>query len=68
MFKSKGWKLINAADAYEDPLYKTRTNTLPAGEGILWALAKESGNHEDTLRYPAEDSTYEKAEMDRLGL
>jgi peptidoglycan/xylan/chitin deacetylase (PgdA/CDA1 family) len=67
-FKSEGWKVIDAMEAYEDPIYKSSPKVVPAGESLIWSLAKESGKFEDQLRYPAEDSRYEKEEMDRLGL
>jgi hypothetical protein len=35
---------------------------------LIWALAKQSGKFEDQLRYPAEDSQYEKDAMDKKGL
>jgi peptidoglycan/xylan/chitin deacetylase (PgdA/CDA1 family) len=66
MFRSKGWMVIAPEEAYEDPLYAMRTATLPAGESILWSLAKEAGMA--NLRYPAEDGEYEKPILDRLGL
>lgn len=66
MFKSKGWKVINATEAFDDPVYKLQPNNIPAGESLIWALAKDKGNK--TLRYPAESDEYEKAEMDKLGL
>jgi len=34
----------------------------------VWSLAKDSGKFEKNLRYPAEDSRYEKPKMDQLGL
>ena len=68
MFKIKGWKLINAEDAFKDPAYSMSPKILPAGESLLWALAKESGKFESELRYPGEDGDYLKDEMDRLGL
>jgi hypothetical protein len=40
--------------------------TLPFGESIIWALAKEQGHK--SLRYPAEDGRYEEDRMDQLGL
>jgi len=64
MFKSKGWKIIPALEAFADPLYSMKPNTLPAGESILWALAKERGVN--GLRYPAEDGPYEQAILDRV--
>lgn len=68
MFKQKGWKVIDAPTAFKDPAYSLSPNIIPAGESLLWALAKESGKHASALRYPAEDGEYQKAEMDRLGL
>lgn len=68
MFQDKGWKLISAKTAFEDPIFKTEPNILPAGESIVWAAAKEAGSFDAELRYPGEDSEYEKAEMDQLGL
>lgn len=68
MFKSKGWKLIDAAEAFTDPVFAVEPNIVPAGESLIWAIAKESGKFESQLRYPGEDSEYEKAQMDKLGL
>lgn len=68
MFKSRGWKLIDAADAFTDPVFAASPNIVPAGESIIWALAKETGKFEKLLRYPAEDSEYENPKMDKLGL
>ena len=68
MFQSKGWRLINAQDAFTDSVFSAEPNILPAGESIIWALAKESGKFNDILRYPGEDSEYEKPKMDKLGL
>lgn len=68
MFKEKGWKVINAAQAFEDPAYKMTPKISPAGESLLWGLAKESGKYDKVLRYPGEDGEYQKEEMDKLGL
>ena len=68
MFQNKGWKLIDAAKAFKDPVYAATPNIAPAGESVIWALAKETGKFEKLLRYPAEDSEYENAKMDKLGL
>lgn len=66
--KADGWTLIDAADAFRDPVFKREPKTLPAGESLVWALAKESGRFEGKLRYPGEDGNYEKPKMDALGL
>ncbi len=68
MFDKRGWKLINADEAFEDPVFDSTPNIIPAGESIVWALAKESGKYDRLLRYPGEDGVYEKAKMDKLGL
>jgi peptidoglycan/xylan/chitin deacetylase (PgdA/CDA1 family) len=67
-FKSKGWEVMDADKAYMDKIYKEQPTNIPAGESLIWALAKQSGKFENTLRYPAEDSRYEKQKMDELGL
>ena len=68
MFKAKGWRWIDAEEAFTDQVFKTRPKTVPAGESIIWALAKESGKIDKNLRYPAEDGEYENARMNKLGL
>ncbi|MEH0022595.1 MAG: polysaccharide deacetylase family protein [Desulfobacter sp.] len=66
MYRSKGWKIISPEEAYEDPIYTMTLTGLPAGESVLWALAKQHGCN--GLRYPAEDAVYEKPLLDKLGL
>jgi len=68
MFQQRGWELISADDAYRDPVYSLEPNILPAGESLIWALAKQSGKFESVLRYPGEDDTYENPKMDKLKL
>ena len=68
MFQSKGWRLAGARDAFSDPVFSAEPNNLPAGESIIWALAKETGKFNGRLRYPGEDGEYEKPGMDKLGL
>ncbi len=66
MFARKGWTVIDAQAAFDDPVYALRPDTLPAGESILWALAREKGV--PGLRYPGEDESYEQPILDRLHL
>ena len=68
MLKSKGWQPIDAEDAFTDPVFAARPQVLPAGESIVWSLAKEKGVIAKSLRYPAEDGDYENARMNKLGL
>jgi peptidoglycan-N-acetylglucosamine deacetylase len=74
-FRSNGWNVIDADDAFTDPVFKLNPSNVPAGESLIWALARESGKFQDVLRYPAdvlrypaEDGEYERARMDKLGL
>ncbi len=68
MFIEKGWKPIDALHAYADHVYDLQPKILPAGESLIWALAKETGKFESELRYPGEDDVYENSKMDALGL
>src|SRR5215216_4237611 len=68
MFKSKGWQPIDAEQAFTDPVFAAKPKVTPAGESIIWSLAKEKGTIAKSLRYPAEDGAYETARMDKLGL
>jgi len=67
-FVREGWRLIDAERAFKDPVFARAPNNVPAGESLVWALAKETGRFDDSLRYPAEDGAYEKPRMDALGL
>jgi peptidoglycan-N-acetylglucosamine deacetylase len=64
MFRSRGWTIVSPAEAFDDPVYASAPNVLPAGESILWALAKQAGI--EGLRYPAEDGAYEEALLDEI--
>lgn len=68
MFKSKGWQPIDAEEAFTDSVFLARPLVLPAGESIVWSLAKARRPIAKSLRYPAEDGEYENARMDKLGL
>ena len=61
-FRDAGWEFVSPERAYRDPLYALTPQNEPAGESIVWALAKEQGL--PGLRYPAEDSRYEQATID----
>jgi peptidoglycan-N-acetylglucosamine deacetylase len=68
MLRDKGWTIVDAEYAYQDAVYDRQPQTLPAGESLIWALAKESGRFEKELRYPGEDDVYENPRMDALKL
>jgi peptidoglycan-N-acetylglucosamine deacetylase len=67
-FERAGWEWVNADGAFADPVYERAPATLPAGESLAWALAKESGKFADRLRYPGENAPYEASKLDALGL
>ena len=66
-YKRLGWKLIDAEDAYTDPIFNEKPDVLPAGDSLVLALALQSGKTK-LPRYPPEDGVYEAPNMDRLGL
>lgn len=68
MFASRGWRVIDADEAFRDPVFRREPDIVPAGESLVWALAKETGHYDAVLRYPGEDSRYEDPRMDELGL
>jgi peptidoglycan-N-acetylglucosamine deacetylase len=67
-FEKAGWEWIDADHAFEDPVFRSQPQTLPAGESLIWGLAAETGKFKDRLRWPGEDEIYEKPRMDQLGL
>jgi peptidoglycan-N-acetylglucosamine deacetylase len=68
MFVARGWRPVDAQYAYADPVYDRQPRCLPAGESLIWGLAKETGHFESQLRYPGEDDVYENPKMDALKL
>lgn len=68
MLKGKGWQPIDAEEAFADSVFLAQPKVIPAGESIIWSLAKEKGTIAKSLRYPAEDGEYETRRMNKLGL
>jgi len=67
-FETTGWQWIDAPLAFEDPVFRSQPKIVPAGESLVWALAKETGRFESRLRYPGEDVEYERPKIDALGM
>jgi peptidoglycan/xylan/chitin deacetylase (PgdA/CDA1 family) len=65
---ARGWSFVSAEEAYADPVFASEPQIAPAGESLVWALAKESGRFEGELRYPGEDDAYESPKLEKLGL
>lgn len=67
-FKAQGWQVIDADEALKDEFYSKESTLLPSGESLVWSIAREYPNLRKSLRFPAEDGSYEQAAMDSLGL
>ncbi|MEP0266861.1 polysaccharide deacetylase family protein [Dokdonia sp.] len=67
-FKEQGWEVIDADKAFQDEVFKSIPKSNFAGESFIYSMAKQSGKYGHLLRYPAEDSRYEKGKMDTLDL
>jgi len=65
-FTAHGWHWISPDTAYADPMYAMRPTMLPAGESLVWSLARENGV--SGLREPGEDGAYEASRADAAGL
>ena len=65
-FRSNGWTIVSPLEAFDDSVYTTQPDVLPAGESLIWSIAKSRGV--DGLRYPAEDAVYEQPILRRLEL
>jgi peptidoglycan/xylan/chitin deacetylase (PgdA/CDA1 family) len=68
MFRERGWRLIDAKAAFASPVFAMEPDVLPAGQSLIWSLAKADGRFEKLLRYPGEDGDYEAPKMDAAGL
>ncbi|WP_370682294.1 polysaccharide deacetylase family protein [Comamonas sp. GB3 AK4-5] len=65
-FRAQGWTVVSPEMAFADPLYAMQPDTLPAGESVIWAMAKV--RQLPGLRYPAEDAVYEAPALEAQGL
>jgi hypothetical protein len=61
-----GWTVIDAEEAYLDPVFRLQPDSVPAGESLVWSLAHTDPKFSGELRFPGEDEEYEKAILDRL--
>ncbi|NLT51146.1 MAG: polysaccharide deacetylase family protein [Ignavibacteria bacterium] len=65
-FKSEGWLIDDYIEAIKDTIYSEEPNAIPSEQSLIWMQAFQKGGFE--LRYPGEDSKFEKDKMDKLGL
>lgn len=68
MFKARGWRLVDAEIAFASLTFALEPDALPAGQSLVWSVAKADGRFETLLRYPGEDGDYEAPKMDMLAL
>lgn len=68
MFKERGWRLVDAEIAFASPVFAMEPVVLPAGQCLVWSVAKADGRFERSLRYPGEDGEYESSKMDAMRL
>lgn len=66
--KEQGWEVIDAEKAFQDDIFNNIPKSNFAGESLIYSMARQSKRYNHLLRYPAEDSKYEKNKMDSLGL
>ena len=59
---------LSSPGAFAAPFYGSEPKIAPAGQSLIWALAKERGGFDGELHYPEEDEDYEKLPMDQQGL
>jgi peptidoglycan/xylan/chitin deacetylase (PgdA/CDA1 family) len=64
----QGWEIIDALEAYQDPIYENAPKTLPAGGNLLRAISKEMGIYQTLFTHAPEKEGYLRNKMDHLGL
>ena len=64
--ENNGWKLIDAEQAFKDPIFEEKPEIEPCGESLVWQLASQIEELSKTLRYPGEDEEYEKEPLRRM--
>ena len=68
-FKEHGWNVIDATEAYQDEIYQTVTKVIPAGESLIWSMAKQTGKILKTsYDIQRKMESTRRDGMDRLGL
>lgn len=68
MFSDRGWRLIDAKTAFTSPVFAMEPDVVPAGQSLVWSLAKADGRFQKLLRYPGEDGDYEAPRMNAADL
>lgn len=63
-FRARGWTLVPALKAYEDPIANELPDTLVLGQGRVAALAADAGAEPALLRHEGEDTEFLRAEFE----
>jgi hypothetical protein len=58
LLKDKGWKIISAEEAYNDPIAKEIPDVVFNGQGRVGAIAFARGRKPETLIQRSEDEKY----------
>lgn len=66
--RDKGWEIIPALEAYQDPIAEVQPDTLFLGQGRVAALAHLSGRARRDLVHLSEDEEQLRQEFERRGL
>ena len=66
--RERGWKIISALEAYDDPIASIAPDTLFLGQGRVAAIAHQAGRARKDLVHETEDEDYLRAEFIRRGL
>jgi peptidoglycan-N-acetylglucosamine deacetylase len=64
--KTKEWNLIDAKQAFSDDIFDMQPVIEPCGESLVWQCAQLDNRLSAQLRYPAEDSRYEKEPLEKF--
>lgn len=62
----KGFRIVSPEAAYADAVYARNPSFVPAGESLIWALARSDARLAAGFRYPGADEQYETKALGRL--
>lgn len=64
--QKEDYRIVAPEEDYADPVFEREPANIPAGEGLVWALAHGDARLRAGLRYPAETRKYEADVLERL--
>lgn len=63
-FKDNGWEIVDAEEAFKDPIFEQQLTTFPTSGVLTWTLVRQYG----LIDSISKDTTNEEEQMDALGL